>query len=212
MIQALIEGVGMGLLLSLMIGPVFFTLIQTSLEQGFRHSFILATGILFSDLIYVLITYWGVSIIINNPLLEIYLGFAGGVILTSFALFTVYQKVWQRPNTGGLPVFRKKKTTFLKGISVNGVNPFVMLFWISIAGVVTLKNDFEKVHVFLYYTGILGTVFSIDLLKAYVAKQLRKFVNPLRLRVLNAIVSVVLLIFGVRLFYFALQKYVALGI
>ena len=85
MIQALIEGVGMGLLLSLMIGPVFFTLIQTSLEQGFRHSFILATGILFSDLIYVLITYWGVSIIINNPLLEIYLGFAGGVILTSFA-------------------------------------------------------------------------------------------------------------------------------
>jgi threonine/homoserine/homoserine lactone efflux protein len=207
MIQALGEGIGMGLLLSLMIGPVFFTLIQTSLEQGFKHSFILATGILFSDLIYVLLTYWGVSLLVKSPLVEIYLGFVGGVILIIFALITLYKKVWKRPNTGGIPVLMKKKTTFLKGISVNGVNPFVLLFWISIAGVVTLKNDFEALHVFLYYFGILGTVFTFDLLKAYIAKQLKKFVNPKRLRILNGAVALALFLFGLRLFYFAMLRY-----
>jgi threonine/homoserine/homoserine lactone efflux protein len=206
MTQALMEGLGMGILLSMMIGPVFFTLIQTSLEQGFKHSFVLATGILVSDLVYVLVTYWGVSLLVKNPLIEIYLGFAGGLILSGFSIMTLYKKVWKRPNTGGLPVFSKKKTTFLKGIGVNGFNPFVLLFWISIAGIVTLKTNFEKPHLVLYYGGILGTVFSIDLLKAYVAKQLKRYITPQRLRYLNALVAIALFIFGLRLFIFAYQK------
>jgi len=65
--QALLEGISMGLLLSAMIGPVFFTLIQNSIQSGFRNTAVLAFGILASDLIYVLITYFSVSIFTQNP-------------------------------------------------------------------------------------------------------------------------------------------------
>ena len=49
MSAALIEGISMGLLLSAMVGPVFFTLIQSSLTYGFRYASILALGILSSE-------------------------------------------------------------------------------------------------------------------------------------------------------------------
>ena len=45
------EGLFFGLLLSVMIGPVFFTLLQTSLEQGFYRGLFVAIGASMSDLL-----------------------------------------------------------------------------------------------------------------------------------------------------------------
>jgi threonine/homoserine/homoserine lactone efflux protein len=50
--ESLLEGIELGLLLSMMIGPVFFALITTSMDQGFKQAAILAFGVLLSDLVY----------------------------------------------------------------------------------------------------------------------------------------------------------------
>ncbi len=205
MSEALVEGIGMGLILSAMIGPVFFTLIQNSLENGFRHTAILALGILLSDLIYIVVTFFGVSLFAKNPLFEIVLGYAGGLILVGFGVATILKKNKSRPNSGGMPVRPKKRRGFLKGFSINGVNPFVLLFWISIAGLVNLKPNFTNIDVGFYYAGILLTVFSIDLLKAYIAKRLSSFVTPTFMNRLNVGVGVFLIFFGARLFVYAMQ-------
>jgi threonine/homoserine/homoserine lactone efflux protein len=207
MTEALLEGIGMGLVLSAMIGPVFFALITNSIENGFRHTVVLALGILCSDLIYVLITYFGVSVFAQNPNFEIVLGYAGGLILMAFGISSFFKPSSTRPNSGGLPLPKTGKTKgFFKGFGINGVNPFVLLFWISIAGLVSLKDHFGKADITLYYIGILGTVFSIDLLKAYVAKKLRSFITPRVMLILNKTVGLLLVGFGLRLIWFALGK------
>ena len=212
MISALIEGISMGLLLSAMIGPVFFTLIQNSLENGFRHTIILALGILVSDLIYVVITFYGVSLLSQNPYFEVYLGYLGGIVLIGFGISAYFKKSQSRISTGGIPYPKvKKRTGFLKGFSINGINPFVLLFWISIAGLVNLKSDFDRADILLYYFGILGTVFLIDLLKAFIAKQLKSFVTPKFMKKLNIAVAILLVLFGLRLIKFAWERQVLLS-
>lgn len=212
MSQALWEGISMGLVLSAMIGPVFFALIQNSLEHGFRYAAILALGILLSDLIYVVVTYFSVSLFAQNPYFEIILGFAGGTVLIGFGISTILKKNRSRPNTGGIPLPRsKKRTGFMKGFGINGINPFVLLFWISIASLVNLKSEYRRMDIWLYYTGILLTVFSIDLLKAFVAKQLSGFVTPKLMSKLNILVGMVLIFFGSKLVKFAWDKHVLMG-
>lgn len=212
MSQALWEGISMGLVLSAMIGPVFFALIQNSLEHGFRYAAILALGILLSDLIYVVVTYFSVSLFAQNPYFEIILGFAGGTVLIGFGISTILKKNRSRPNTGGIPLPRsKKRTGFMKGFGINGINPFVLLFWISIASLVNLKSEYRRMDIWLYYTGILMTVFSIDLLKAFVAKQLSGFVTPKLMSKLNILVGMVLIFFGSKLVKFAWDKHVLMG-
>ncbi|MCH7397225.1 LysE family translocator [Belliella sp. DSM 107340] len=211
-IHALLEGVSMGLLLSAMIGPVFFTLIQNSIQNGFRNTAVLASGILLSDLVYVLATFFSVSLFAENPYFEVILGYAGASVLIGFGIVTFFKKVVQRPNTGGIILTRpKKRTAFMKGFGINGINPFVLLFWISIAGVVNLKDSFTDIDVFLYYFGILFVVFGIDLLKAFVAKQLKPFVTEKFMVNMNRVVAVILVIFGSRLILFAYEKQVLLG-
>ena len=85
-----------------------------------------------------------------------------------------------------------------------------MLFWISIAGLVNLKSDFRKIDVLAYYAGLLLTVFTIDLLKAYIAKKLRPLVTPRVMKNLNRMTAVVLVVFGARLFKYALDKHLLL--
>ncbi|WP_326492706.1 LysE family translocator [Algoriphagus sp. PAP.12] len=199
---AWLEGVSMGLLLSAMIGPVFFTLIQSSLEHGFRYAMALAFGILVSDTFYVLVTYFGISLLVQFPSFEQILGFGGGFILVGFGVGSLVKKDKPRPNSGGLPVAKgKKKTAFLKGFSINGINPFVLLFWISIASLVGSKQNFSPTSVFLYYFGILGTVFLIDLIKAFVAKKLAKFITPKITFYMNKAVGIILIGFGLRMLY-----------
>lgn len=207
MMQAFAEGLSIGLLLSAMIGPVFFTLIQNSLENGFRYAAVLALGILVSDLIYVILTYLSVSIFASNPHFEVILGFVGGLVLVGFGINTLLKKQVSRPNSGGIPLPKaKKRTGFMKGFSINGINPFVMLFWISIAGLVNLKEGYGRTEVWVFYTGILLTVFVIDLLKAFIAKQLSRFVTAKLMAKLNYLVGLVLIYFGGRLIWFAWEK------
>lgn len=204
MIHALLEGVSMGLLLSAIVGPVFFTLIRNSMEYGFRYAAVLALGILLSDSVYVVLTYFGIKFLADTTYFELVLGYVGGAILVGFGISSLIKKQTRRPNTGVIEIpRRKKRTAFAKGFGVNGVNPFVLLFWISIASLVSLKSDWSSAQVLNYYTGILLTVFSIDLLKAFVAKQLTPLMTPRLMWILNKSVGLVMVFFGLRMIWMA---------
>jgi threonine/homoserine/homoserine lactone efflux protein len=200
MIHSLLEGISMGFLLSALIGPVFFTLIQSSLAHGFRYAAVLALGIFASDSMYVAVTYFGVKFLADATYFELALGYVGGLILIGFGTSSLLKKEVSRPNSGGLELPRvRKKSAFLKGFSINGINPFVLLFWISIASIVHLKDSFGASDVWLYYSGVLGTVLCIDLLKAFVAKQLSHLVTPRMMQWLNKAVGLVMIGFGIRM-------------
>lgn len=194
----------MGLLLSAIIGPVFFTLIQGSLSYGFRYAAVLALGICLSDSIYVLVTYFGVQYLSEATYFEYVLGYVGGLILIGFGISSLVKKKSVRPSSGGIamPTTFKRKA-FLKGFSINGVNPFVLLFWISIASLVQLKEDFESKDVVGYYIGILLTVFVIDLFKAFIAKRLSHLMTPRLMLILNKTVGVIMIGFGLRMIWWA---------
>ncbi len=192
----------MGLVLSAMIGPVFFSLVQGSLQHGFRYSAALAFGVLVSDSLYVVATYFGLQIFSETDFFEMILGCLGGLILIGFGIKSLLKRSVDRISTGGITLPKaKKRSAFAKGFGINGVNPFVMLFWISIVGIVEQKESFQSIDIALYYVGILLTVFAIDLLKALVAKQMARWVTPRVMWVLNKLVGLIIIGFGLRMIW-----------
>ncbi|RYD92961.1 MAG: LysE family translocator, partial [Sphingobacteriales bacterium] len=53
MIDAIISGIGFGLVLTFLTGPVFFALIKTSIDKGFHAGVALALGVVCSDMVFV---------------------------------------------------------------------------------------------------------------------------------------------------------------
>ncbi len=205
--HALIEGVSVGLLLSAIVGPVFFTLIQSSLEHGFRYAAVVALGILLSDSVYVILTYFGIQFLSENTYFEPVLGYLGGAILIGFGISSLLKK-----QNAGTPDHSKvtvqkarKRNAFLKGFGINGINPFVLLFWVSIASLVHLKQDFGAWDTLMYYMGTLLTVFTIDLIKAFIARKLARWVTPGLMGILNKAVGIAIIGFGVRMIWFTIN-------
>ena len=61
MFELVSKAIGLGIVLVFMIGPVFFSLIQTSIERGFEAGAMMAFGIAANDTTFILISYFGFS-------------------------------------------------------------------------------------------------------------------------------------------------------
>jgi threonine/homoserine/homoserine lactone efflux protein len=105
-----------------------------------------------------------------------------------------------------LDVAKEKKIYryFAKGFIINGFSPMVLIFWIGAISVASIDFGYSKdFEFFLFFSVVLGTVFSADVLKAYLADKLRRLVTSKLMRIMNILVGICLIIFGGRLIYLA---------
>jgi threonine/homoserine/homoserine lactone efflux protein len=194
-----------GIVLALLIGPVFFTIIQTSIERGFKSGVWVVTGVALSDSLYILISYLGLYQLFESAQSRIYLAYVGGCILLLFGLYYLFIK--SRKLQQYNPERIKARSPFRlmgKGFLINGLSPMVLIFWIGTVGLATTEFGYTKSwEVFTYFTAMLGTVFITDLMKAKLADQLRTVMTVRIIRILNIVLGVTLIVFGARLVLYA---------
>ncbi|MGK7397595.1 MAG: LysE family translocator [Candidatus Cyclobacteriaceae bacterium M3_2C_046] len=200
---ALINGLAFGLVLAFFIGPVFFALIQTSIQRGFVAGVGMALGVCISDSIYLWLSYLGVSQLLNNDSFKLFLSLGGGLILLSFGLFSLLkpspaqQKIARANNNNTL------MRQILRGFLLNGINPSVLLFWIGVVSLVSVEYKYKGYDIYVFFAAILITVLTTDILKSYLAIRLRSLFTTRLILNINRIVGLALIIFSLRLFYFA---------
>ena len=204
-LEALGKGVFFGLMLALLIGPVFFALIQTSIEKGFASGAGMAVGIAISDSMYVLIASFGVALMSNSQYFQMWLGWIGGIIMVLFGIINFFKKV--KGKGEGITVTGKGNLSkqIIKGFLLNGVNPFVLLFWIGIASMVSLTFQYPLNLQIVFFSAIIVTVLLLDLVKAFAANKLSRLLTPKFFTWMNRIVGIILVFSGFRLFYFAME-------
>ncbi|MEX2335816.1 MAG: LysE family transporter [Fulvivirga sp.] len=198
-----VNGIIFGLLLSILIGPVFFTVIQTSIEKGFDKAIWVAVGIFLSDLFYIFLAYLGVSQLIQKSGYNDWIGYAGGIILILFGVFSLFKS---RKNVKMVQQSTSIKGFFshiFKGFLINGVSPFVLLFWVGAMSIATMEYGYSGYLLLVFFGIILLVVFITDIIKAYLALKLRRLMTPRLFKVLNILVGVGMIAFGVRIFLFA---------
>ena len=198
------DGVLYGIVLALLIGPVFFALLQTSIERGFWSGFWVAVGISCSDALYILVSYLGLIQFMQAERFRHYLAYGGGLVLLGFGFY--YLAIKSRK----LVIFDPKNIAerswirlALKGFIINGLSPMVLFFWIATVGVATTRLGYTLPNeAFIFFGSIVGTVFSTDLLKAKLADKLRAIITPRSIRIMNIILGIVLIVFAGKLIFF----------
>jgi threonine/homoserine/homoserine lactone efflux protein len=196
----LLEGVLLGLTLAIMLGPAFFTLLQTAIHRGFRSGAILAAGIFLSDLSLVLLARYGASRIIGDESNYLYFGIIGGIILVAFGVYTFTRKVVPAAEEGEPDIFLPSPFTYLvKGYVLNITNPFLWLFWLSVVVSVSSNYGVNTTQLWVFFSGLLGTVLVTDLLKSFAAGLIKGFLTHRILTIVNRVVGIFLMLFGLLL-------------
>ena len=205
--EVVINGVLFGLLLCVLIGPVFFALIQNSIEKGFWSGFFMAIGVALSDSFYIVVTYLGISQLVDNPSFNMWLGGIGGIIMLGFGLVYMLKPVPKK----GLKQLQQQDTKWfqqiVKGFLLNGINPFVLFFWLGIMSKVTLDFEYSFNQSITFFIVLIATVFLSDVVKSYFATKLSQIVTPRFMKIMNRVVGVALILFSIRLFNFVLIEF-----
>jgi threonine/homoserine/homoserine lactone efflux protein len=212
MIEVVFSGILAGIGFAFILGPAFFTLIQTSIDKGFVRGVYFALGVFLSDVVMVAVSFWGASKIFDIPLVSVVVGIAGGGILIGFGLDGLVKHgknlkikledayVEKRITGKQIDKLPRKILFMTKGFVLNIVNPANWFAWIFFVSLVssnyTDETGLKLLQVFIFLIVTLATIFSVDIFKSYLAKFIKKLLNDDWLMRINIGFGIILTVFG----------------
>lgn len=210
----ILEGIIIGLSLALIMGfgPSFFTLIQTSINRGFKSAMLLDLGIILNDVMIVcLMMMTNLQFNITDEKNLIFAGISASIILIIFGIYTFKlspQKIINisEHNNHNIDMMNVKfddepswYVYISKGFVINIFNPFVWIFWITCVATASSNYGGNKYSLILFFIGVFATVLFFDIIKAAGAYSLKKFFTENMLKRLNQITGITLIVFGLYL-------------
>ncbi|MDX1752714.1 Threonine/homoserine/homoserine lactone efflux protein [Salinimicrobium sediminis] len=200
MFQDILAAIPLGFFLAFLLGPVFFVLLETAAIKGFRAAISFDIGVLFADIIFLLIAYLSTTKLLNrikdDPALFI---FGGGILVTyGIIQFIQNKRVLQHEEVPEIQKLNKRDYLGLaaKGFLLNFINIGVLGFWLGLIIVFGPQMEMETSRMSLFFGTVLGTYFVIDIFKILAAKKLNRKLTPNRIYNVKKVISVILVIFG----------------
>jgi threonine/homoserine/homoserine lactone efflux protein len=197
MIQALLQGIALGFVLALSVGPVIFTVIKQSIYNGRKGGFSFVAGVWFSDIF--LVVLCNAFSELASGLLEYKrtIGFVGSVFLMVMGLFYIFfKKNGTRQSEEELLPFRKRDIAkiFASGFFINTLNPSVITFWLATATTFAINYSFrDRVIIFV---SCLSLNILADIAKVVLAGKIRSRLTPRNILFITRLSGTILLIFG----------------
>ncbi|MDZ4795809.1 MAG: LysE family transporter [Bacteroidota bacterium] len=201
MLEVMLKGLGFGLLLSIAVGPVLFSIIKQSLNNGHRGGFAFVLGVSASDITLVLVSNVFTELFNSLKTYKTEIGVAGCAFLVSMGIyFLFFKKV--KVNEDGKQVLKMRKRDFAKvffsGFFMNTLNPAVFIFWITTSTAVIIHSINERIIIF---TTCLVWMLGTDILKVLLAGKIRNRLTPHNIHIINRINGIILIVFGVALIW-----------
>lgn len=197
--NAIWQGLLVGMGLSLMLGTVFFSLIQNSISYGERTGVYIALGVIACDIIFISLAILSVGFAKFLSEYEKAVSIAGGSILV---VMGAYSYIKAGANKHGRDFSGKPNSAtyyFINGFLLNAVNPVNFFSWLAISSMLTVKYHYEFNNKVIFFISSLCSIFLVEVLIAYFASKVKVMATPLVIKRINQFSGIVFIIFGLKL-------------
>src|SRR5690554_2236041 len=116
MLNEIITAIYLGTLLSFLIGPVFFVLLETSATKGFRAAFVFNIGVITADILFILVAYFSSYRLIESIKDEPALFIFGGLIMMTYGIVSYVKLKKLQTGTAENTILIIEKKNFLNFI------------------------------------------------------------------------------------------------
>lgn len=200
MLDDILTAIPLGVLLSFLIGPVFFVLLETSATKGFRAALVFNIGVVLADVFFIVIAYFSSYRLIESIKDEPALFVFGGLIMMTYGIvsYVKLKKLQTATTENTVLIIEKKNYLHLmgKGFLLNFINIGVLGFWLLILITIGPKMEMDASRIFAFFSTILLTYLTIDIGKILLAKQLKNKLTVTNINKIKKITSIVLIVFG----------------
>ena len=201
--EAVLKGLALGFVLALSVGPIIFTIIKQSLNNGHKGGFSFVAGVWVSDILLVVLS--NTLTVFVSALLEHtrVIAFGGSAFLIAMGIYFVFFKkiALARDSEGNETRFRKRDMArvFASGFIINTLNPGVILFWLGNATILTVNHTLQE-RLIIFSVCLLINM-AADIGKVMMAGKLRNKLTLKMLVIINKISGTILIGFGIVLLW-----------
>lgn len=196
-VETIVKGIIIGIVASAPMGPVGVLCIQRTLNKGRVYGLVTGFGAAISDIIYALITGYGLSFIydfIHNQRNLFWLQLIGSLVLFAFGIYTFRSN----PARNTRPVSRNKSSLVqncITGFFITLSNPLIILLFMAMF--TPLKFMLPEQPYYqqcIGYLSIFGGAMLWWLFITYVVNKLRTRFDVRGVWIINRIIGVVVMI------------------
>ncbi len=196
-LEAILKGLAMGLLLVISVGPVIFTIIKQSINNGKEGGFSFVIGVWVSDFLLVVLSNVFSELVTRMLDFKKPIGIAGSLFLIGMGVFYLFfKKVSLHPEDVSLPPLKASDHAkiAIQGFLLNTLNPAVIAFWLTAATAIAVTHTVKE-RIIIFATTLIINM-SPDVAKVKLAGKLRSKLTIHNIRLINKISGLILLIFG----------------
>ena len=202
-----LPAIPIGIVLAFTIGPVFFTVLETSISKGIKAAIFVDIGVVLSDVLFFVIAFFSTNSLLKS--IEENTDswyFLGGVLLVAYAgvsLIKIIQEKNSPENKEGALIENSPNLLkmVLKGFLLNIINVVVLFYWVGIILYFGPQLEMNESKIYLFFIIIISTYFTIDLGKIYLAQQLKKRLTDIVIKTIKIIVNSFIVICGLFLVF-----------
>jgi threonine/homoserine/homoserine lactone efflux protein len=197
MIDALIKGFAISLLLIFSVGPVIFTIIKQSINNGRVGGFSFIAGVFFSDLFWVILSNFFSELVSTLLHFKTEIGFGGSFFLIALGVFYLFfKKIHIKEDEDKIKITaRTHAKLVLSGFIINTANPAVIAFWLTTATAIAATHTIQQRIIIFAICITINT--TSDILKVLLAGKIRNKLNEKNINVINKISGLILVGFGI---------------
>jgi threonine/homoserine/homoserine lactone efflux protein len=202
MLDALIKGLLLGFWLAISVGPIVFTVIKQSLNNGLKGGMAFIFGIFATDIFLVICCNVFTQFFTLLAHYKKPLGIGGSILLIALGTYFLFFKKVKTTKEGGQQLIRFNAGDYAKmffaGAVMNLLNPGIIVFWFTTATAFVSHTIKERIIIF----GLaLLVALGADVAKVLLADKLRKKLTPQNIHRINKINGGILIGFGLVLLW-----------
>jgi L-lysine exporter family protein LysE/ArgO len=195
----------LGVSLAAPIGPVKATLLNTGVKNGFYHAWFFGIGAIVTDILYMLMVYFGVAQFIDSPYMKTFLWSFGFFVL----MYTGIENLLTLHSISTDSKYRRVirlRHSMLSGFLMALLNPLTILFWLGIYGSILVggAGTLSEFQIIICSMAILLGIAFVDFTMSIVSSGSRKLLSIRFLKLISLISSLSMIGFGL---YFGIQAY-----
>ena len=202
-----LPAIPIGIVLAFTIGPVFFTVLETSISKGIKAAIFVDIGVVLSDVMFFIIAFFSTNSLLNS--IEENTDswyFLGGVLLVAYAgvsLIKIIQEKNNPENKEGALIENSPNLLkmVVKGFLLNIINVVVLFYWVGIILYFGPQLEMNESKIYLFFIIIISTYFTIDLGKIYLAQQLKKKLTDMVIKTIKIVINSFIVICGLFLIF-----------
>jgi threonine/homoserine/homoserine lactone efflux protein len=198
-LDIIIKGMIIGIVCSAPMGPVGVLCVQRTLNKGRWYGFVTGVGAALSDIIYALLTGFGMSFVmelIDNPQNKFFLQISGSILLFLFGLYCFRSDPRQKVHQGK-GIKGSLTHNFVTAFIVTFSNPLIIFLFMALFAQFAFVIPDHPFEMMVGFASIIGGALLWWYGLSWLVDKVRTIFDDHGIRIINQVIGAVVTLFSV---------------